>query len=101
MLDGFGNLGLRVCVELAARRTREAGMNRADATVTPQEERRRERAEVHTLRHFVGQLLGLAGQQHGVLDAVLLDERAKSDRILQLFRLLEREADDLQAAAAI
>src|SRR5437868_7719106 len=82
MLDGFGGLGLRVRVELAARRTGETGMDGAYAAVTPQEKRRRERAQVHALRHFVVQLFRFAGQQDGVLDPVLFDKGAKPDWLL-------------------
>src|SRR3954451_15281625 len=74
-------LGFCLLVKLAARRTRKPRVNAPNAAVAPEEERRRKRAEIHALRQFVCKLLRFTRQEHGVLDPVLLDERAKPDGI--------------------
>src|SRR5262249_10149015 len=100
-LDERRDLFLRLGVELAARLAREPGVRAAPLAVPSEVERRRERVEVHRLRQLVAGVLRLAGQQHGVADAVALVERAQPHWILELRFLLERERDDLQTARLV
>ena len=58
-------------------------------TVAAEHKSRRKRIEVHRLRQLLLGLIGLASQQHGVIDAVGLDERAQARRVGQLFAFLE------------
>src|SRR5215468_5738970 len=88
-------------VELAARLAGKSRVRAAHAAVTSEKERRRERVEVDALGNLRVEILRLAGQQHRVLDAVLPDERADADRILQLRFFLEGQLDDLEAAGLV
>src|SRR5262249_34567418 len=95
------HLALRLRVERAARGTREPRVHGAHLPIATEEEGGRERIQIVRLRHLLGQLRRLARQQHSVLDAVLLDERAQPRRIGELIGLFGRERYDREALLAI
>src|SRR5262249_7253797 len=100
-LDERGHLVDGLLVELAAGLAGEAGVGAAHPSIASEEERGRERVEVDALRDLRVEILRLARQQHRVLHAVLLDERADANRILQLRVFLQRQLADLHAGALV
>jgi len=84
-------------VEFAAARAREPGVHSPDSAIAADDERRREGVEIHGLGHFRVEVVGIAGEQHGVLEPVSSDERAQTCWIGELIAVLERQGYDLQA----
>src|SRR5262245_35936524 len=91
------DLFLALLVELARGLAGEPGVGAADAAVPTDEERRRERVQVLDLRHFLGELLRLADEEHRVIDPEVLHEGFEANRILELIWFLERKRNHLES----
>src|SRR5271166_3448081 len=90
-----------LAIQLAAGGSRESGVDEAHPPVAAQEKRRRPGVQIHRLRELGVAFVRSAAEQHGVIDAVLLNERPQPGWICELILFFKGERDNFQALAAI
>ena len=79
----------------------ESGVDFFDAAVATEEEGGGPAVETDSLGDFFVELVGLAGYQDGVGDAVAGDEGAEAGGVFELIGLFKGEVDDLEASGVV
>ncbi len=101
MFDQCGDFLGECCVAFGVGGAGESGVNLFDATVATDEKGGGPAVETDSLGDFFVELVGLAGYEDRIGDAVAGDEGAQTGGVTELVGLFKREVDDLEAAGVV
>ncbi len=99
LFDEAGDLVLERLVGWWVGGTGESGVDLANASVPAEDEGGWPAVEMVGLRDFFGELIGRSGYEHGIGNAVTLDEGAEPGGVLELVFFFEAEVHDLETLA--